>query len=421
MFLDKTRIKILSGKGGNGIVAWRREKYVDKGGPAGGNGGKGGDVYLIATEDMSTLMDFQYQSVFKAENGENGYIKTQHGRCGKDLYIKVPVGTVVKDTDSGKIIADLNKDGQIVLAAKGGRGGRGNACFATAQKRAPQFCEPGESGIERNLEFELKLIADVGLLGMPNAGKSTLISAISSAKPKVADYPFTTIVPHLGVVKKQNGDGYVVADIPGLIEGASEGIGLGHEFLRHVERCRFLIHLVDITQESPLKNYEIINSELKKHSEELSKTYQVIALNKIDSVDKETREKYLGEFKKISDDVFLISAVTGENIKEFLNFIEKKVEEIPKHIIEIDVEEDNDAFDNDDSSFNIYRTDKHTFVVEGGKIFRLANVTDGRNTEQLYRFQNILKSMGVFDALIQAGVQEGDVIKIGHLEFDYLF
>ena len=421
MFLDKSRIKILSGKGGNGIVAWRREKYVDKGGPAGGNGGKGGDVYLVATEDMSTLMDFQYQSVFKAENGENGYIKTQHGKCGKDLYIKVPVGTIVKDVETNKIIADLNTNEQTIMVAKGGRGGRGNACFATSQKRAPQFCEPGENGIERTLELELKLIADVGLLGMPNAGKSTLISAISSAKPKIADYPFTTLVPHLGVVKKDTGDGYVVADIPGLIEGASEGSGLGHEFLRHVERCRFLIHLVDLTQENPLKNYELINKELKKHSEKLASVYQVIALNKIDATDKELCQKYYDEFKKISEDVFLISAATRENLTDFMHFISKKVDEIPKPVIEIDVEEDDGAFDNDDSSYSVYKVDKHTYIVEGGKIFRLANVTDGRNTEQLYRFQNILKSMGVFDALIAAGIQEGDVVKIGHLEFDYLF
>ncbi len=421
MFLDKSRIKILSGKGGNGIVAWRREKYVDKGGPAGGNGGKGGDVYLVATEDMSTLMDFQYQSVFKAENGENGYIKTQHGKCGKDLYIKVPVGTIVKDVETNKIIADLNTNEQTIMVAKGGRGGRGNACFATSQKRAPQFCEPGENGIERTLELELKLIADVGLLGMPNAGKSTLISSISSAKPKIADYPFTTLVPHLGVVKKDTGDGYVVADIPGLIEGASEGSGLGHEFLRHVERCRFLIHLVDLTQENPLKNYELINKELKKHSEKLASVYQVIALNKIDATDKELCQKYYDEFKKISEDVFLISAATRENLTDFMHFISKKVDEIPKPVIEIDVEEDDGAFDNDDSSYSVYKVDKHTYIVEGGKIFRLANVTDGRNTEQLYRFQNILKSMGVFDALIAAGIQEGDVVKIGHLEFDYLF
>ncbi len=421
MFLDKSRIKILSGKGGNGIVAWRREKYVDKGGPAGGNGGKGGDVYLVATEDMSTLMDFQYQSVYKAENGENGYIKTQHGKCGKDLYLKVPVGTVVRDVETDKIIADLNTPGQTILVAQGGRGGRGNACFATSQKRAPQFCEPGENGIERTLELELKLLADVGLLGMPNAGKSTLISSVSSAKPKIADYPFTTLVPNLGVVKKDNGDGFVIADIPGLIEGASEGVGLGHEFLRHVERCRFLIHLVDLTKENPMENYKIINEELKKHSEQLSKVYQVIALNKIDSVDEELRQEYYNEFKKVADDVFLISAATRENLKEFMYFVAQKVDEIPKPVIEVEVEEDFGATDNDDSAYSVYKVDKHMFVVEGGKIFRLANVTDGRNTEQLYRFQNILKSMGVFEALKAAGVQEGDVVKIGHLEFDYLF
>ena len=421
MFLDKSRIKILSGKGGNGIVAWRREKYVDKGGPAGGNGGKGGDVYLVATEDMSTLMDFQYQSVYKAENGENGYIKTQHGKCGKDLYLKVPVGTVVRDVETDKIIADLNTPGQTILVAQGGRGGRGNACFATSQKRAPQFCEPGENGIERTLELELKLLADVGLLGMPNAGKSTLISSVSSAKPKIADYPFTTLVPNLGVVKKDNGDGFVIADIPGLIEGASEGVGLGHEFLRHVERCRFLIHLVDLTKENPMENYEIINEELKKHSEQLSKVYQVVALNKIDSVNEELRQEYYNEFKKVADDVFLISAATRENLKEFMYFVAQKVDEIPKPVIEVEVEEDFGATDNDDSAYSVYKVDKHMFVVEGGKIFRLANVTDGRNTEQLYRFQNILKSMGVFEALKAAGVQEGDVVKIGHLEFDYLF
>ncbi|MCD7780492.1 MAG: GTPase ObgE [Candidatus Gastranaerophilales bacterium] len=421
MFLDKAKIKIQSGRGGNGIVAWRREKYVDKGGPAGGNGGKGGDVYLIATEDLTTLLDFKFQSVFKAENGENGYIKTQHGKCGKDLYIKVPLGTIVKDFETGKIIADLNSQGQTIMVAQGGRGGRGNACFATPQKRAPQFCEPGENGIERTLELELKLIADVGLLGMPNAGKSTLISAVSSAKPKIADYPFTTLVPNLGVVRKDNSDSYVLADIPGLIEGASEGTGLGHEFLRHVERCRFLIHLVDLAEENPIKNYKIINEELKKHSQKLSEVYQVIALNKIDAVDESRKNELKDEFSKISNDVFLISAVTGENLAEFMHFVSKKVDEIPKPVIEIEVEEDDGAKDNDDSSYTVYKTDKHTYSIEGGKIFRLANVTDSRNTEQLYRFQNILKSMGVFDALKEAGIQEGDIVKIGHLEFDYLY
>ncbi|MBS4759153.1 MAG: GTPase ObgE [Clostridium sp.] len=419
MFLDKAKIKILSGKGGNGAVAWRREKYVDKGGPAGGDGGRGGDVYFIADESMTTLMDFKYKSIFKAENGENGRPKSQHGHGGKDLYIKVPLGTVVKDPENDKIIADLTEPDAKVLVAKGGRGGRGNCRFATAQKRAPQFCEPGEPGIERELELELKLIADVGLLGMPNAGKSTLISVISEAKPKIADYPFTTLVPHLGVVKKPSGDGFVVADIPGLIEGASEGIGLGHEFLRHVERCRFLIHVVDISQENPFENYEKINNELKKHSERLAGLYQVLALNKIDSVDEKTQQIYFNKFKEATSDIFLISAATKQNIKPFLDFVMKKVDEIPKPEFKIDLDEDLAATDNDDSAYSIYKLDKNTYCVEGGKILRLANVTDTRNIDQLYRFQNILASMNVYEALKEAGIKEGDVVKIGHIEFDY--
>ena len=419
MFLDKAKIKILSGKGGNGIVAWRREKYVDKGGPAGGNGGKGGDIYLVATEDLSTLMDFQFQSVFKAENGENGYIKTQHGKCGKDLYIKVPVGTVVRDVSTDKIIADLNKPEQTIMVAKGGRGGRGNACFATAQKRAPQYCEPGENGIERTLELELKLLADVGLLGMPNAGKSTLISSISSAKPKIANYPFTTLVPHLGVVKKDSGDGYVVADIPGLIEGASEGIGLGHEFLRHVERCRFLIHIVDLTAEDPVKNYKVINEELRKHSEQLANLYQIVVLNKIDSVLEEDREKYKQEFKNLAPDVYTISAVTKEGVNELLHFISAKVDEIPKPEFDLIVEEDLDAYNNDDSEFEVTKIAKDAYVISGGKVNRLAKVTDLRNTEQVVRFQNILKSMGVFEVLHSYGLKNGDTVICGHLELGY--
>ncbi len=418
-FLDKTQIKIISGRGGNGMVAWRREKYVDKGGPAGGDGGSGGDIFLVADENMSTLMDFKYKSVFKAENGENGGIKNMHGRCAKNLYIKVPVGTVVRDLKSGNIIADLTQHEQQVLVAKGGRGGRGNARFATAQKRAPQFCEPGEPGIERNLELELKLIADVGLLGMPNAGKSTLISRISSAKPKIADYPFTTLVPNLGVVKKRSGDGYVVADIPGLIEGASEGVGLGHDFLRHVERCRFLVHIVDATVEQPLLNYNIINQELLKHSHKLAQLYQIIALNKIDAIDQNKKNQLFSEFRKLSEDVFLISAVTGENVDKLLDFMALKVDQIEKHSSDLVVEEDFDAYNNDDSNYVVYKASKDVFIVDGGKIKRLAAVTDARNKEQIIRLQNILTGMGVFDELKNQGVKNGDTIVIGHLEMEY--
>ena len=416
-FIDKCKIRVVSGRGGNGMVAWRREKYVDKGGPAGGDGGRGGDVYLVADENMSTLMDFKHKSVFKAEAGENGGIKNMHGACAKDLYIKVPVGTVVKDIKTGNIIADLKAHEQKALVAKGGRGGRGNARFATAQKRAPQFCEPGEPPIERELFLELKLIADVGLLGMPNAGKSTFISAISNARPKIADYPFTTLIPNLGVVRKRSGDGYVVADIPGLIEGASEGVGLGFDFLRHVERCRFLVHLVDSTEENPFENYKKINLELEKHSQHLANLYQIVVLNKIDAIDDVRRKDLFEQFKSVANDVFEISAVTGENLEKLLDFMGQKVDEIPKVDTEIVVEEDLGAYYNDDSSFEIFKVAKDTFIIEGGKIERIAGVTDERNAEQVIRFQNIMKGMGVFNALSQKGIKDGDTIIIGHLEF----
>lgn len=418
-FLDKAKIRVISGHGGNGMVAWRREKYVDKGGPAGGDGGRGGDIYFVADENMSTLLDFKIKSVYKAQSGENGGIKGMHGACAKDTYIRVPLGTIVRDTKTGKIIADITEHEQTVLIAKGGRGGRGNARFATAQKRAPQFCEPGEPGIERVLELELKLIADIGLLGMPNAGKSTFISSVSSAKPKIADYPFTTLVPNLGVVKKSDAGSYVIADIPGLIEGASEGIGLGHEFLRHVERCRFLVHIVDLTAEDPVKNYKVINEELRKHSEGLANLYQIVVLNKIDSISEEDKEKFEKEFKTFSPDVFLISAVTKEGLNELLHFIDKKVDEIPKPEFDIDIEEDLGAYDNDDSSFEITKLDKETYLISGGKINRLAKVTDARNTEQVVRLQNILKSMGVFEVLHDYGLKNGDTVILGHLELGY--
>ena len=407
-FIDNTKIKLVSGKGGNGMVAWRREKYVDKGGPAGGDGGNGGDIYLVADEGLSTLLDFKFRSIFKAENGENGGIKGMHGRCAKHLYIKVPLGTV----------ANLTEQGQTVLIAKGGRGGRGNARFATPQKRAPQYCEPGEPGIERLVGLELKLISDIGLLGMPNAGKSTFISVVSSAKPKIADYPFTTLIPNLGVVKKPNGDGFVIADIPGLIEGASDGVGLGYEFLRHVERCRFLIHIVDITQDNPLENFKIINKELEKHSEALANRYQIVVLNKIDAIDEELKDMIVEEFQKYLPDkeIFTISAATKENVDKLMYFVSQKVDEIERPTIKVHVQKDDGAYDNDDSSFEIYKLDKNTFMVQGGKIKRLASVTDARNPEQIIRLQHIMTAMGVFEALKAKGIKNGDTLIIDHLE-----
>lgn len=418
-FIDKAKIKISSGKGGNGVVAWRREKFVDKGGPAGGDGGKGGSVYLIADEGLSTLLDFTYRSIFKADNGENGFKKSMHGKSAKDLYIKVPTGTLVKDLKSGNIIADLTEHNQTVLVAKGGRGGRGNIHFCTPQNRAPQYCEPGEPGIERELQLELKLLADVGLLGFPNAGKSTFISRVSAAKPKIADYPFTTIVPNLGVVRKSDGDGYVIADIPGLIEGASDGVGLGHDFLRHVERCRFLLHIIDGTEENPIQNYKIINEELAKYSEKLANLYQIVAINKIDAIPEEMIKELEKEFNEIGVKPYFISAVTGENLDKLKLEIENKVNTIEKPKSEINVIEDIDATNNDDGYWDVQKIKKDTFLVTGGRIIRISQVTDSRSTEQVIRFQNIMIGMGIMDELKRQGVQNGDTIIVGKLELEY--
>ncbi len=421
-FIDKAKIKVISGAGGNGALAWRREKYVDKGGPAGGDGGHGGDVYFVATSDMSTLLDFTHKSVYKAERGENGQNKNCHGKNGKDLYLKMPVGVVVKDLKTNKLIADLNEDGKTVLIAKGGRGGRGNARFATSQKRAPQFCEPGEPAIERELELELKLLADVGLVGMPNAGKSSLISVISAARPKIADYPFTTLVPNLGVVKKPQGDGFVIADIPGLIEGASDGLGLGHEFLRHVQRCKLLLHVVDISTENSFDNYEKINFELQKFDSELAKREQVLVLNKSDIIDEEHAQEIKEEFIKkfhLNNGVFVISTATKNGIKDLLNYLYIKLEETEEIHIELDIEEDLGSIDNDDSDYTITKLNKNTYDITGGKLKRLASVTDIRNTQQIKRFTNILDSMGVYDKLREDGVKNGDTIIVAGIELVY--
>ena len=418
-FIDKAKIKISSGKGGNGVVAWRREKFVDKGGPAGGDGGNGGSVYLIADEGLSTLLDFTYRSIFKANNGENGFKKSMHGKSAKDLYLKVPVGTIVKDLKTGNVIADLTHHEQKVLVAKGGRGGRGNTHFCTPQNRAPQYCEPGEPGIERDLQLELKLLADVGLLGMPNAGKSTFISRVSAAKPKIADYPFTTIIPNLGVVRKSTGDGYVIADIPGLIEGASEGVGLGHDFLRHVERCRFLLHIVDGTEENPINNFNIINKELEKYSEKLAKLHQIVAINKIDSIEPEKLEDLKKQFKDLGIETFCISAVTGENLDKLKHELEKDVNSIEKPTVDVIVEEDLEATNNDDGWWEVHKLNKNTYLVDGGRILRISQVTDPRSTEQVIRFQNIMISMGIMAELKHLGVQNGDTIIVGKLELEY--
>ena len=419
-FIDRAKIKVISGAGGNGATAWRREKYVDKGGPAGGDGGDGGSVYFVASAEMSTLLDFTHKSVYKAECGENGKSKNCHGKNGENLYIKMPVGVVVKDLKTNNFIADLNEDKKTILIAKGGRGGRGNTRFATAQKRTPQFSEPGEASIKRELELELKLIADVGLIGMPNAGKSSLISVISAAKPKIADYPFTTLVPNLGVVKKPKGDGFVVADIPGLVEGAADGLGLGHEFLRHVQRCKLLLHIIDISQQNYMENYEKINLELKKFDEELSKRKQILVLNKSDLVNQNYTDNVKNDFlNKNLKDIYVISTITQQGINELLNYIYSIIDNIENIEIELDIKEDLASFDNDDSNFEITKLNKNTYYVEGGKLKRLASVTDIRNTQQMKRFANIMDSMGVYEKLRECGIKDNDTMIVSGIEFTY--
>lgn len=430
-FIDKAKIHVKSGSGGNGIVAWRREKFVAFGGPAGGDGGNGGDVIIEATEDLNTLLDFNHQSIFRAEDGEKGMNKNMHGKSGKDILIRVPCGTIVRDGDSGEAIADLTMAGERVVVAIGGRGGRGNARFASSKRQSPQFSEPGEPGIERDLALELKLIAEIGIIGLPNAGKSTLISVVSAAKPKIADYPFTTLVPNLGVVRKPDGNGVVLADIPGLVEGAHSGIGLGHEFLRHVERTRLLIHLLDITVDceheegQALANYRLINDELSKYSETLSKKPQIIVFNKIDSVpegyDKELEAKFRQELK-LPDDarVFAVSAATRQGVDALMSHVFQQLEVLPVEVQVVEVVADYKAFDNDDSAFEIVRKGGKHFYVDGGKIDRLFGVTDMRNRAAVYRLMNILKAMNVFSELAKAGAYEGCIIHMAGLEFDYI-
>lgn len=330
-FIDRAEIEVEGGKGGDGIVAFRREKYVPAGGPAGGNGGKGGSVIFVATQNLQTLLDFQYSRYFKADDGKRGGPNNCTGANGSDRIIKVPCGTVVYDLDSEEIIGDLVTPEQTLIVAAGGKGGLGNRHFLSNNNRAPEYALPGLEGEKRHLRLELKLLAEVGLIGLPNAGKSTLISAVSSARPKIADYPFTTLIPNLGVVRKPTGDGTVFADIPGLIEGAHLGIGLGHEFLRHIERTRLLIHLVSLTSEDPIADYEIIQGELAAYGRELEKRSQILVFNKIDAVDEETIDNYQKQFAKITNaEILTISAVTGAGLTTLLAKVWQQLEQLER-------------------------------------------------------------------------------------------
>ncbi len=413
MFFDEARIFVRAGRGGDGCVAFRREKGVPYGGPAGGNGGRGGDVYIRATSRLNTLIAFQKQNRFLAERGQHGRGKNQTGRSGKPLVIHVPVGTVVRDAESGRVLGDLVNDGDEICVARGGRGGRGNAAFATPTNQAPRISERGEPGEARWLILELKLIADVGLVGMPNAGKSTLLAAVSAARPKIAPYPFTTLEPNLGVVRLDHERSFVMADLPGLIEGASRGAGLGHKFLRHVERTRLLVHVLDGLADDPLHNYEVINRELAAFSESLAAKPQLVAFNKVDLPQaRETWPMVVRALEERGVEAFPISAATGEGVPELLRAIARRLEKLPRDVSVVETEPEPIV---DERAFTIAR-DERGWHVRGVAIERAAVMTNWEQPESIARFQRILDALGVSVALREAGIEDGDTVFIGDVE-----
>lgn len=433
MFLDEVKIFVRSGDGGNGLVAFRREKYVPKGGPAGGDGGRGANVVFIVDEGLRTFMDYRYQKKFVAPNGENGMSKGMHGRKSKDLYLKVPPGTVIRDTDTGEVLADLVEHEQEVIVARGGRGGRGNCRFATPSNPAPEIAENGEPGEERNLTLELKLMADVGLVGFPSVGKSTLLSITSKAKPKIADYHFTTLAPNLGVVETKDHRSFVMADLPGLIEGASQGVGLGHQFLRHIERTKLIVHVIDMSAtdgRDPYEDYKVINAELGEYNMRLLERPQIVVANKMDIP---VASENLVEFKKrLAEDgedvdIVEISAFTRNNIDNLLYKISDILDNTdPNMLYELDTEEE--SMENrviykhkpKDETFKITRDDTGAYVVSGPGIERAFLMTDFNRDASVRRFAQQMRSMGVDDALRERGCKNGDTVKILKGEFEFV-
>lgn len=428
MFVDQVKIYVKAGNGGDGMVAFRREKFVPNGGPAGGDGGKGADVVFVVDEGLRTLVDFRFKRIFKAEHGEHGMSKSMHGRGAEDLVVKVPQGTIVKDIDTGEIIADLVAHGQRAVIAKAGRGGRGNKRFATPANPAPELSENGEPGQERNVQLELKVLADVGLVGFPSVGKSTLLSVVSAARPKIAAYHFTTIVPNLGMVDAGDGRSFVMADLPGLIEGASQGVGLGHQFLRHIERTRVIVHVIDMSGSEgrvPYEDYMAINNELEQYNLRLMERPQIIVANKMDMPD---AEENLNEFKtKIAEDipVFPISAVTKTGLRELLLAIADKVETTPEFPLnEILEQEDEDTvlykYVAEEPDFEISREPDGTFVLSGAKIERLFTMTNFERDASISRFARQLRAMGVDEALRKRGAKDGDIVRLLDYEFEFM-
>jgi GTP-binding protein len=418
--VDIAEITVSSGNGGNGAIAFRREKHVANGGPSGGDGGRGGSVIFEASENLHTLLDFRYQHHFRAPNGDKGDIKNRFGRKGENMVIPVPVGTVIKDKDSDKILCDMAEVGQRFTVAKGGKGGHGNAHFVNSVYQAPRFAEPGDPGETRHLLLELKTIADVGLVGMPNAGKSSLLSVISAARPKIADYPFTTLTPNLGAVRFPEGDGFIVADIPGLIEGASDGVGLGHDFLRHIERTRLLLHMIDASAPDPIQNYLVIQEELTAYPAKLDDKPQLLVLNKLDLVDQAEIDIITEMMREHTDEpIYMISTATQQGTRELIFEIQKQLAELPPMpLYEPDPVPEDPELD-EAPKFEIELIDD-IYVVLCPPLERMLELSDLEDSRALHRFQRRLYSMGIIDALKLEGAGSGDTIRIGDLEFDYL-
>ena len=421
MFTDYTKIIIKSGDGGNGAISFRREKYVAAGGPDGGDGGKGGDVYFVVDKDKNTLIDFRYNKKYKATNGENGSGAKCSGKSGEDIYIGVPIGTVLKDNETGKIIADLSEPGQKELVLKGGRGGRGNQHFATSTRQVPRFAEDGEPGQEKEVILELKLLADVGLLGFPNVGKSTFLSTVTSARPKIANYQFTTLEPNLGVVKSKDGTSFVIADIPGIIEGASQGVGLGLQFLRHIERTRLLLHLIDVSGSegrNPVDDFNVINEELKNYSEKLANRKQIIVATKCDVLNQELLEQLENIAKEKNMEFFKISSATGEGIEKLLDYVSNLLKTLPKEEL---VEKDERivyTLEDDKEGFTITR-EKNKFIIKGEAVERIIRRVNIEDNESLYYLHKKLRELGVEEELKKQGINEGDIVRIANYELEW--
>ncbi|MDO4634369.1 MAG: GTPase ObgE [Streptococcus sp.] len=434
MFLDTAKISVKAGRGGDGMVAFRREKYVPNGGPWGGDGGHGGHVIFKVDEGLRTLMDFRYNRQFKAKPGEKGMTKGMHGRGAEDLIVKIPPGTTIKDAETDKVITDLVENGQEFIIAKGGRGGRGNIRFATPRNPAPEIAENGEPGEERELQLELKILADVGLVGFPSVGKSTLLSVVSAAKPKIGAYHFTTIVPNLGMVRTKSGESFAMADLPGLIEGASQGIGLGTQFLRHIERTRVILHVIDMSASEgrdPYEDYLSINNELETYNLRLMERPQIIVANKMDMPDsaenlEEFKRKLAANYDEFDDMpmIFPISSLAHQGLENLLDATAELLDQTDEFLLydesELEQEEVYYGFDDEEKPFEITRDDDATWVLSGEKLERLFVMTNMERDESVMKFARQLRGMGVDEALRDRGAKDGDIVRIGNFEFEFV-